>query len=224
MNRLLLVLGTLIFAVIVFFIGRSMVDQSPPSVVNAELAGTNEASTANSALIRPYSPILGPENAPVTIVEFFDPACEACRAMHPTLTEIRKQYPDEVRIIMRYAAFHGGASDVAVRILETARLQGLFEPVLEALLKTQPQWASHSGAELDIAWEAAKTAGLDIDKARQEMNSADINNVLTQDAADIKTVNVRQTPTFFVDGLPLLSFGAKQLKEMVRKHVESARK
>lgn len=223
MNRPLLVLGTLAFAVLVFFIGRSMIDQSPPSVVNAEPAGKNEASTVNNALIRPYSPILGPENAPVTIVEFFDPACEACRAMHPVLTEIREQYPDEVRIVMRYAAFHDG-SDIAVRILETARRQDLFKPVLEALLEAQPRWASHAGARLDIAWEAAKTAGLDIDKARQEMNSADINNVLIQDAADIKTVNVRQTPTFFVDGLPLLSFGAEQLKEMVRKHVESARK
>lgn len=223
MNRPLLVLGTLVFAVLVFFIGRSMIDQSPPSAVNAELAGTNEASTANNALIRPYSPILGPENAPVTIVEFFDPACESCRAMHPVLAEIREQYPDQVRIIMRYAAFHDG-SDIAVRILETARRQNLFEPVLEALLEAQPQWADHSGAKLDIAWEAAKAAGLDIDKARQEMNSVDINNVLTQDAADIETINVRQTPTFFVDGLPLLDFGVEPLKEMVRKHVESARK
>ena len=234
MNRHLVVLGTVSLALVVFFVGRSMVDQPAPlSVVKVAPVKNNEAATissetatakneasAGTALIRPYSPILGPENAPVTVVEFFDPACEACRAMHPTITEIRKQHPEKVRIVMRYAAFHDG-SDIAVRILETARLQGVFEPVLIALLETQPQWANHSGSRLDIAWEAAKIAGLDVDKARQEMNSEAINNVLTQDAADIETINVRQTPTFFVDGLPLLEFGADQLMAMVRNRVES---
>ena len=241
MNRHLVVLGTVALALIVFFVGRSMVDQpAPPSLVKVEpannsesAAAVSEASTAigetvtakqeapaGSALIRPYSPILGPENAPVTVVEFFDPACEACRAMHPTITEIRKQHPEKVRIIMRYAAFHDG-SDIAVRILETARLQGVFEPVLIALLETQPQWADHSGARLDVAWKAAEIAGLDVEKARQQMNSPDIDNVLAQDAADIETINVRQTPTFFVDGLPLLEFGAEQLMKMVSNRVES---
>ena len=243
MNRHLVVLGTVALALIVFFVGRSMVDQpAPPLLVKVEpvnnresaaAVSVSEASTAigetvtakqeapaGSALIRPYSPILGPENAPVTVVEFFDPACEACRAMHPTITEIRKQHPEKVRIIMRYAAFHDG-SDIAVRILETARLQGVFEPVLIALLETQPQWADHSGARLDVAWKAAEIAGLDVEKARQQMNSADIDNVLAQDAADIETINVRQTPTFFVDGLPLLEFGADQLMAMVRNRVES---
>ena len=236
MNRHLVVLGTVALALIVFFVGRSMVDQPTPLPVAkiesskkiAAIEATSETpiakkeAPAGTALIRPYSPILGPENAPVTVVEFFDPACEACRAMHPTITEIRKQHPEKVRIVMRYAAFHDG-SDIAVRILETARLQGVFEPVLIALLETQPQWANHSGAKLDIAWEAAKIAGLDIEKARQDMNSDAINNVLTQDAADIETINVRQTPTFFVDGLPLLEFGAEQLTEMVRNRVESIR-
>ena len=53
------------------------------------------------------------------------------------------------------------------------------------------------------------------------MNKDAINNVLTQDALDVETVRVRQTPTFFVDGRPLLDFGAKQLIEMVRLQVES---
>jgi protein-disulfide isomerase len=30
-----------------------------------------------------HSPVLGPQGAPVTIVEFFDPACETCHAFYP---------------------------------------------------------------------------------------------------------------------------------------------
>ena len=216
MNRSKLVLGTMLCALLIFLVGWWFTaDKSSP------LSVVNELSQ-DTTLIRPYSPVLGPKNAPVTIVEFFDPGCEACRAMHPVLVEIRKRYPNEVRIVMRYAAFHDG-SDIAVRILETAQLQNLFEPVLEALLKSQPRWADHSGAKLDIAWAAAADAGLDIEKARQQMKSPEINFVLTQDAADIKTIGVRQTPTFFVNEKPLLEFGARQLMEMVDKEVESTR-
>jgi len=199
-------------AALLFIVGWLAVDRLTPPVLE-------NAASADSALIRFHSPVIGPHDAPVTIVEFFDPACEACRAMHPVLAEIRERYPEQVRIVMRYATFHDG-SDIAVRILETARLQGLFEPVLEALLAAQPQWADHSGARLDIAWNVAAEAGLDIDKARAEMNSAAIDNVLAQDASDVETVGVRQTPTFFVDGRPLLDFGAEQLIEMVRLQFE----
>lgn len=213
MNRSTLVIGTTFIAALLFIGGWFAVDRSKQLTVEQE-------PLSGSALIRFHSPVLGPQNAPVTIVEFFDPACEACRAMHPVLADIRKRYPAQVRIVMRYAAFHDG-SDIAVRILETARLQDKFEPVLEALLAAQPQWADHSGARLDIAWAAAAEAGLDVDKARAEMNKEAITNILTQDARDIEVVGVRRTPTFFVDGRPLLDFGPKQLIEMVRLQVEA---
>ncbi len=175
-----------------------------------------------SALIRFHSPILGPADAPVTIVEFFDPACEACRAFHPIVKQIMANYPKDVRVVIRYAAFHDG-SDTAVRLLESARKQGIFMPVLEALLEAQPMWAKHSGAQLDIAWDAAANAGLDIKLAHDQITSPEISAVLEQDAADVKTIGVRQTPTFFVDGRPLLDFGAEQLKEMVRIQVEATK-
>ena len=213
MNRRTLIFGTTVVAALLFIGGWLVVERSAPPVLEDE-------APASSALIRFHSPVLGPQDAPVTIVEFFDPACEACRAMHPVLTEIRKRYPQQVRIVMRYAAFHD-SSEMAVRILETARRQSIFEPVLEALLDAQPRWASHSGANLDIAWAAAAEAGLDIGKARAEMNNDAINNILVHDALDVETVGVRRTPTFFVDGRPLLDFGAKQLIEMVRLQVES---
>jgi hypothetical protein len=48
----------------------------------------------------------------------------------------------KVQLVIRYAPFHEG-SDTAVQILEAARLQGLFWPVMEATLKAQPVWAAH---------------------------------------------------------------------------------
>ena len=58
----------------------------------------------------------------VTIVEFFDPACEACRAFYPVVEDILTDYPDDVRVVLRYAAFHGEASEQAIKVLEAARM------------------------------------------------------------------------------------------------------
>ena len=121
---------------------------------------------------------------------------------------------------MRYAAFHDG-SDTVIRILETARRQALFEPVLEALLAAQPAWAQHGNPQLDIAWQAAAEAGLDVERARETLADPEIDAVLAQDAADVAAVGVQRTPTFFVDGRPLMRFGADELKDMVRLQVEA---
>ena len=213
MNRRLLVVATLALAGALFAIAWLVLERSTPTAVVA-------APPAGSALIRPHSPVLGPEDAPVTIVEFFDPACEACRAFHPVLADIRRQHPDEVRIVMRYAAFHDG-SDTVIRLLEAARRQALFEPVLEALLAAQPAWAQHGNPQLDVAWRAAAEAGLDVERAREVMADPEIDAVLAQDAADVAAVGVQRTPTFFVDGRPLMRFGAEELTDMVRLQVEA---
>ena len=213
MNRRLLVAATLVLAAAVFAGAWLMLERSAPTAVVT-------APPAGSALIRPHSPVLGSEDAPVTIVEFFDPACEACRAFHPVLADIRRQHPDEVRIVMRYAAFHDG-SDTVIRLLEAARRQNLFEPVLEALLAAQPAWAQHGNPQLDVAWAAAAEVGLDVERARDVMTDPEIDAVLAQDAADVAAVGVQRTPTFFVDGRPLMRFGAEELTDMVRLQVEA---
>src|SRR3546814_6711280 len=109
-------------------------------------------------LVRDHSPILGPPDAPVTIVEFFDPACEACRAFHPVVKQIMETFPGQVRVVLRYATFHEG-SDEAARILELARLQGVFHPVLAKILEAQPEWASHVTTVLSKAWDTDQAAG-----------------------------------------------------------------
>ncbi|MBX2835714.1 MAG: DsbA family protein [Gammaproteobacteria bacterium] len=215
MNRRGLVLGTVAVAVAIFGLGALMVqqNQAEPDAAIAVTEGT--------PLIRPYAPIIGDENAPVTIVEFFDPACEACRAFHPVVKDILKEHAGKVRVIVRYAAFHKG-SDEAVKILEAARLQGIFEPILEALLSAQPKWASHGSPRIELAWDAAATAGLDVTAARAVMDSPEILRRLQQEQADIETIGVKQTPTFFVDGLPLRPFGADNLRKMVKSQVTAS--
>lgn len=180
------------------------------------------AAAQGDALVRAHSPIIGPANAPVTIVEFLDPSCEACRAFYPAVKQIMANFPDETRLVIRYTPFHEG-SEEAVRILETARLQDRYEPVLEALLTQQPEWAVHGAPDLEKAWEIAGAAGLDVEQARREMSSDEIDAVLEQDLADVQSNNVRQTPTFFVNGRPLESFGPQQLYDLVREEVETAR-
>lgn len=172
-------------------------------------------------LVRPYSSILGPAEAPVTLVEFFDPSCEACRAYHPVVQEIRRQFPTQVRVVLRYTVFHEG-SDEAVRILEAARMQDKFEPVLDALLEQQPGWALHDGPDLDVAWEIAGGAGLDLDKAERDRLFPDITGVLNQDTADVEALGILQTPTFFVNGKRLENFSADSLIADVRFAVENS--
>lgn len=191
-----------------------------------EYNGANRAPApvpaAGNTLVRPHSPVFGAVDAPVTIVEFFDPSCEACREFHPVVKRLLAAFPKEVRLVLRYTPFHTG-SDEAVRILEAARIQGKFEPVLEALLEKQPIWASHGAPELNKAWEFARAGGLDVERARSEALSPNIDFVLKQDMADVKANNVRQTPTFFVNGKPLPSFGPQQLGDLVRSEVRRVR-
>ena len=218
MNRRTLVGGTAALA-IAAFAGAAFVFRAQPAPPAATPDTPAPAAGLDPAVLnRPHSPILGPVEAPVTITEFFDPSCEACRAFHPIVKQILAAFPSQVRVVLRYAAFHPG-SDEAVRILETARIQNLFEPVLTALLEGQPEWAPHSGPNLDLAWEIAGRAGLDIAKGKVDRMMPGIVATLNMDAADVVTVGVQQTPTFFVNGKPLLDFGPEALLALVRSEV-----
>ena len=174
-----------------------------------------------SRLVRMHSPIIGPQSAPVTIVEFFDPACETCRAFYPIVKQIMAQHPGQVRLALRYAPFHQG-SDQVIKLLEAARKQDLYTPVLEALLAAQPEWADHVAPNLDVAFKIAQDTGVDLARARQDMETPEIQAVLAQDVEDLTALQVRQTPTFFVNGSSLPSFGPEQLARLVDEAVAKA--
>ena len=217
MSRKSLVLSVLVLGLAGFALAAWFATRPAPVAQSASIPAEQA-----EALLRPYSPILGPEQAPVTIVEFFDPACEACRAFYPVVKDIMAEHGDAVRLAIRYTPFHGEASEEAIRVLEAARMQGVYEPVLEAILREQPRWASHGAPEPGLILEVAATAGLDAEAAETQMMAPDVIGILNQDRADVETIGVSGTPTFFVNGKPLDPFGEAELRALVAAEVEAA--
>jgi len=211
-KRKLLALAVLLILGLAFYFGMDAYRDRTQAGQDARV------DVERNRLVRMHTPIIGPQNAPVTIVEFFDPACETCRAFYPIVKQIMAQHPDKVRLALRYAPFHHG-SDQVVKLIEAARKQGLYTPVLEALLAAQPEWADHAAPNIGIAFEAAARAGLDMGRARQDMETPEIQAVLAQDIEDLTALQVSKTPTFFVNGRSLPSFGPEQLARLVAEEV-----
>ncbi|TDO04345.1 DsbA family protein [Halomonas ventosae] len=208
-----ILVGALMLTALIVIVAR-------PSLLGmgAEAASQDGAQAENS-LVRSHSPVLGPEEAPVTIVEFFDPACEACRAFYPLTKRIQEEYPDQVRLVVRYTPFHGDLSDTAIRVLEVARRQDVFQPVLEALLARQSQWAAHGSFDEAAILDIASEAGLDRAAAEEQLDSPEVQAVIDQDKEDVKANQIRQTPTFFVNGELLDPFGMQELVDAVNREV-----
>ena len=92
MNRRTILVSSGIAAVGIFGLGAYMY---VPSVEKNAIRNAAD----ETFLVRSHAPVLGPVDAPVTIVEFFDPACEACRAFHPYVKDIMSNFEGKVRVI-----------------------------------------------------------------------------------------------------------------------------
>ena len=167
-----------------------------------------------STFVREHSLTYGSDDAKVYIVEFFDPACETCRDFYRPVHNLMTANPGKIKLVMRYAPFHEG-SDYVVKILEAARKQGKYWKTLEVMYKYQPNWASHHKPQPQLLWQVLPEAGLNIEQLRNDMNDPEIAKLIEQDLADAKTLNVRKTPEFFINGKALPSFGYDQLIELV---------
>ena len=181
-----------------------------------EEAAIKLAEANRAVLLRMHSPTLGKADAPVVIVEFFDPACETCRVFYPMVKQLMAANPDKIRLVLRYAPFHNN-SDKVVAVLEAARKQGKFWPTLEALLASQGNWVQHHTAQVALVWKHLEGLGLNMEQMAFDMTSPHIEKVIALDLADARTLKVTKTPEFFVNGQPLPSFGFEQLKVLVDK-------
>ncbi|MBN2139155.1 MAG: thioredoxin domain-containing protein [Sedimentisphaerales bacterium] len=148
------------------------------------------------------SPVRGPADAPVTIVEFVDIQCPYCIREWPKLGRILTEYPDQVRLIFKHfpLSFHQKARP-AHAAMELAMSQAGSEGF----------WKMHdmiiaNPAKIDPAdlHEYAKSLNLDVailDEVLADPNKID--QLLKSDLLEARKHGVRGTPTVFVNGIKM---------------------
>jgi protein-disulfide isomerase len=165
-------------------------------------------------LVRPDSPSRGLLGAKVTIVEFLDPECEACRAMYPIVERVLGEYEGQVRLVVRYVPLHA-SSMLAASALEAAGEQGRFWEMLEILFLHQPVWGSHEAPRPELIPEYAQQIGLDMEAFRRSYEGIRHRAKVERDRADAEKLGVRATPTLFVNGRRLEQLGYEPLRALV---------
>lgn len=168
-----------------------------------------------AVLVREDSPTLGPADAPVTLVEFLDPECESCRAFYPIVKQVMADYDGQVRLVVRYIPGHANSALAAIA-LEAAREQdeAKYWEMLELLFERQPEWGELQEPQPQAFLSAAADVGLDTDAIQAAMDAGDT-SMVERDLADALAVDVRGTPTFFVNGERVTDLSPEGLRAAV---------
>ncbi len=212
MKKNMIVVATAIFFVVLFIVAATLYNnQKDKELSSASLEKIERMQ-------RDYSPTMGPPDAKVTIVEFFDPACGTCSAFYPFVKKLMKDNPGKVNLVLRYLPLHQN-SDVIVSYFEAARLQNRFWQTLERAYQTRDAWVEHHVSRPEKFWQQLGGLGLDMEKLNEDVQSAEIARRVKQDVLDAKQLKVSKTPSFFVNGKPLVHFGYQQLQQLVESEI-----
>ena len=160
----------------------------------------NDAARANPALLAvdARDPTVGPANAKVTVVEFFDYRCPGCKATAPGVLEMIRSHPD-VRFVFKDWPIIDrgdptGPSHYAARAAQAAHRQGKYLPVFTALM-AEPQLTPASIDQILVE------NGVDLAQAKAVMTSADVSAHLAATDAAAIAQHLQGTPTFFITGV-----------------------
>jgi len=144
-----------------------------------------------------HSPVRGPKDAPVTIVEFVDFQCPFCARFHPPIQEVLETYPKEVNYVLKNfpLSFHPQAKPAA-KAAFAAGEQGKYWEMADAILK------DNSNLSEDRFKQLAQDLGLNVDKFLKDYKDKDAQweEWIAADMALGGEVDVRGTPTFYLNG------------------------
>jgi protein-disulfide isomerase len=141
------------------------------------------------------SPSVGPKDAKVTIVEFSDFQCPFCAKVVPTIHQIEKEYDGQVRVVFKHLplSIHSKAKPAALAA-EAAYRQGKFWEMYDLIFANRNEMSPEKYVEY------AAQLGLDVDRFKRDMASADVRRKVDADAAEAASLGVTGTPAFFING------------------------
>lgn len=141
------------------------------------------------------SPVRGAAEGPITIIEFSDFECPFCARVLPTLADLMKAYPDEIRWVFKHFPldFHAKAP-LAHEAALAASEQGKFWEMHDRIFSNQ----SAMGRE-DLI-RAAREIGLEVDRFLADLDSRRFRPTVEADKEEGFHLGVSGTPTFFING------------------------
>lgn len=177
------------------------------SLFGSPVAGQADDSPLRSAAALGWSE--GAASAPVRVVEFSDLSCPYCASFHEgTRAALRQEFVEEGQvhwITVSYVSGQYRHSEAAAIGAECAGRQGRYEDFSAGMLARQAAWVR--GAASGVAEAVSSVADeLALDSSAFTACLADpavrtrLEAVLTM----AREAGVRGTPTWFVDGFPVM--------------------
>jgi protein-disulfide isomerase len=143
------------------------------------------------------APARGQPDAPITIIEFSDLQCPFCARVTPTLRELMKQYPEQVRWVFKNFPldFHAD-SPLAHSAAMAAARQGKFWEMHDLIFSGQ------QNMKRDSLLAEAGSLNLDMARFTTDLDSDELKQQIEVDRRDGLRLGVSGTPAFFINGKP----------------------
>lgn len=164
------------------------------------MSADSAPTAATSRLDRPvddaFDHVLGPRDAPITLVEYGSYACPHCRAANERIIEVRSQLGERLRYVFRHHPLVGSEiARPAAELAESARDHAQFWDAHVALM-TRSQTLNDN--DLQAVAEMLELNRLDADSTRELSEHA--RERVARDINSAHASGVRFTPTFFING------------------------
>ena len=141
------------------------------------------------------APVRGPEDAPITIVEFSDFQCPYCSRVHPTLQRILATYPQSVRLVFKHnpLPMHPNAPlahRASIAAAEQDEFWGMHDLIFSNIRDLSRGTLMSYADELD----------LDVAQFTADLDSERVSAILNEDMAESERLGVNGTPSFYING------------------------
>lgn len=162
---------------------------------------TADAFVDSSILIREDSLKINVPASKVTIVEFLDFECEACRVAHPILKQILKEYEGRITFVLRIFPLHSN-SVLAASAVESAAQQGKLWQMYDKLFEQQTEWGEKQTPQTELFTRYAQELGLNMEQFQAGLTDKKFAAKIERDRQDGIRAGVKGTPTIFLNGIP----------------------